>query len=118
MLALVRDEEDHCFDQFPKETQSMKKDDGRENETDSVKKLIKVRVPQFAQFQNAMDSAKNMMKTENKCYTNFRDEVGSMKMAMNRTTSMPVKPGGSGATPKCQGSDSQGSDSKQHQTQA
>jgi hypothetical protein len=38
-----------------------------------------------------MDSVQNMMKTENKCRTKFRDEMDSMKMAMERTTSIPMK---------------------------
>jgi hypothetical protein len=44
-----------------------------------------------AEFQNEMDSKKNMMKIENKCRTKFWDDTYSMKMGMERTSSMPMK---------------------------
>jgi hypothetical protein len=37
-----------------------------------------------------MDSAKNRMKMENKCITKSRDDMDSMIMAMERTSSMSM----------------------------
>jgi hypothetical protein len=52
--------------------------------------LTKVQDEQHAQLQKSMNSVKNMMKMENKCRTNFRDEMDPMTRA-ERTPSMPMK---------------------------